>query len=163
PGQGPTPETVFNALRAFQHTDALRAAIELDLFRVIGEGAGDVAAIARRCKASERGIRILCDFPAIDGFLVKTGTTYTNSEVSALFLDSRSPASMAPTAGFLGLPVMREPFAHLAEIVRNGRTSLPGQGSVEPDNPVWVEFAHSMAPMMAPASALLAPIVLEKH
>jgi hypothetical protein len=161
PGPGPTPEAVFNTLRAFQHTDALRAAIELDLFRIVGEGAGEVGAIAKRCEASERGIRILCDFLTIDGFLVKTGATYRNSETSAHFLDSRSPTSLARTAGFLGLPIMREPFTHLADIVRNGRTTLPGQGSVEPDNPAWVAFAHSMAPMMAPASAQLAPVVLE--
>jgi len=38
---------------------------------------------------------------------------------------------------------------------------LPGQGSVEPENPLWVEFAHSMAPMMAPLAAPLGEIVLE--
>jgi 2-polyprenyl-3-methyl-5-hydroxy-6-metoxy-1,4-benzoquinol methylase len=49
----------------------------------------------------------------------------------------------------------------LADVVRNGQTTLPGEGSVEPDNPVWVEFAHSMAPMMAPMTAPLGGIVLE--
>ena len=56
---------------------------------------------------------------------------------------------MASIAKFLGNPAMMEPSFHLTEIVRNGRTSLPGEGSVEPDNPVWVQFAQSMAPMMA--------------
>lgn len=32
---------------------------------------------------------------------------------------------------------------------------------MEPDNPVWVEFAHSMAPMMAPMAAPLGSIVLD--
>ena len=57
------------------------------------------------------------------------------------------------------MPAMREPMDRLTEIVRTGRTVLPGQGSVEPDNPVWVEFAHSMAPMMAPFAAPLGQIV----
>jgi SAM-dependent methyltransferase len=56
---------------------------------------------------------------------------------------------------------MLEPYEHLADIVRTGRTVLPGEGSVEPENPVWVEFAHSMAPMMAPMAGPLASIVLE--
>ena len=56
---------------------------------------------------------------------------------------------------------MQEPMSHLAEIVRTGRTTLPGTGTVEPENPVWVEFAHSMAPMMAPATAPLGEIALE--
>jgi 2-polyprenyl-3-methyl-5-hydroxy-6-metoxy-1,4-benzoquinol methylase len=160
PGAAPTPELIFETLVAYQRTEALRAGIELDLFRAVGEGPGDVASIAKRCKASERGIRILCDYLTIGGLLVKSDGRYTNSEVSAVFLDPRSPASMAATAGFLGNPMLREPFQRLAEIVRTGRTILPGQGSVEPDNPAWVEFARSMAPMMAPAAMQLAPIVL---
>jgi ubiquinone/menaquinone biosynthesis C-methylase UbiE len=38
---------------------------------------------------------------------------------------------------------------------------LPGDGSVEPENPIWVEFAESMAPMMAPMAGPLGAIVLE--
>ena len=56
---------------------------------------------------------------------------------------------------------MREAYDHLAEIVRTGRTVLPGEGSVEPDNPVWVQFAETMAPMMAPLAAPLGALVLE--
>jgi cyclopropane fatty-acyl-phospholipid synthase-like methyltransferase len=56
---------------------------------------------------------------------------------------------------------VQEPFDRLAEIVRQGRTVLPGEGSVEPENPAWVEFAHSMAPMMAPMAAPLGAIVLQ--
>jgi 2-polyprenyl-3-methyl-5-hydroxy-6-metoxy-1,4-benzoquinol methylase len=68
---------------------------------------------------------------------------------------------VASTARFLGDPMIQEPFDRLAEIVRQGRTVLPGQGSVEPENPAWVEFAHSMAPMMAPMAAPLGWIVLD--
>ena len=151
---------VFETLFAYQRTAALRAAIELDLFRAIGEGPGDPASIARRCSASERGIRILCDFLTVVGLLSKNEAGYGNTETSALFLDPRSPASMAPTARFLGDPMVQEPFHHLAEIVRTGRTVLPGEGSVEPENPAWVTFAHSMAPMMAPMAGPLSSIVL---
>jgi 2-polyprenyl-3-methyl-5-hydroxy-6-metoxy-1,4-benzoquinol methylase len=52
-------------------------------------------------------------------------------------------------------------YTDLADIVRKGGTVLPGQGSVEPENPVWVEFAHSMAPMMGPVAVPLAALVLE--
>ena len=37
---------------------------------------------------------------------------------------------------------------------------LPGQGTVEPENPVWVDFAKSMVPLMGPALAPLADAVL---
>jgi 2-polyprenyl-3-methyl-5-hydroxy-6-metoxy-1,4-benzoquinol methylase len=78
-----------------------------------------------------------------------------------MFLDPKSPASLASTARFLGNPAMEEPFEHLAEIVRTGRTTMPGDASVEPENPIWVEFAHSMAPMMAAMTAPLGAIALE--
>jgi SAM-dependent methyltransferase len=158
---GPSPQLVFDTLFAYQRTEALRAAIELDLFRAIGEGAGETAAIARRCAASERGIRILCDFLTIGGFLSKSANAYTLTPTAATFLDPRSPACVASTARFLGNPMIRQPLEHLAEVVRRGHSILPGQGSVEPENPAWVEFAHSMAPMMAPMAAPLGTIALD--
>jgi ubiquinone/menaquinone biosynthesis C-methylase UbiE len=163
--QAPSPEAaspalVFDTLFAYQKTAALRAAIELDLFRAIGDGAGDAACLAQRCGASERGTRILCDFLVVQGFLTKHGSIYGHTPTSEQFLDPRSPACVASTARFLAAPAMQEPLNRLAEIVRTGRTVLPGDGTVEPDNPVWVEFAHSMAPMMAPVAAPLGQAVL---
>ena len=74
----PSPELIFETLVAYQRSAALRAAIELDLFRAIGEGPGDIASLARQCGASERGIRILCDYLTILGLLPRkmavTGT-----------------------------------------------------------------------------------------
>lgn len=156
----PTPALVFESLFAYQRTAALRAAIEVDLFRAVGEGAADAATIARRCSISERGSRILCDYLTILGLLKKVDGRYSHSETSALFLDPRSPACVASMARFMANPMLQEPFNHLAQIVRDGRTVLPGQGSVEPDNPAWVEFAHSMAPMMAMMAGPFASIVL---
>jgi 2-polyprenyl-3-methyl-5-hydroxy-6-metoxy-1,4-benzoquinol methylase len=156
-----TPGLVFEMLQAHQRTAALKAAIDLDVFRAVGEGPGDVASIARHCSASERGIRILCDFLTIYGVLAKEDGRYRHTPTSAAFLDPRSPSSLASIAQFLGNQAMREPFEHLAEIVRTGRTILPGDGSVEPENPIWVQFAETMAPMMAPMVGPLGAVVLE--
>jgi len=156
-----TPSIVFENLQAHQRTFALKAAIELDIFRAVGQGPGDVASIARHAKASERGIRILCDFLVINGLLLKEDGRYKHTPSSAAFLDPSSPSCLASIVGFLSLPAVREPFEHLADIVRSGRTTLPGEGTVEPENPVWVQFAQSMAPMMAPLAGPLGAIVLE--
>ncbi len=160
-GAALTPAIVFENLQAFQRTFALKAAIELDVFRAVGQGPGDVASIARHAKASERGIRILCDFLVINGLLQKVDDRYQHTPSSAAFLDPNSPHCLASIVGFLSLPAMRQPYEHLADIVRTGRTVLPGEGSVEPENPIWVEFAQSMAPMMAPMAGPLGVIVLE--
>jgi SAM-dependent methyltransferase len=156
-----TPGIVFENLQAFQRTAALRAAIDLDVFRAIGQGPGDVASIARHASASERGIRILCDFLVVSGLLEKDDDHYRHTPSSAAFLDPRSPTCLASIARFLALPEMRAPYEQLADIVRVGRTVLPGAGSVEPENPIWVEFAQSMGPMMAPMAGPLGAIVLD--
>ena len=165
PATGPhppvTPLLIFDMLQAHQRTAALNAAIELDLFTAVGDGPGDVASIARHCSASERGIRILCDFLTINGVLLKRENgSYRHTPTSAAFLDPRSPSCVASIARFLGNPGNQEPFKNLVEIVRTGHTTLPGDGSVEPENPVWVQFAESMAPMMAPMTGPLAGVVL---
>jgi 2-polyprenyl-3-methyl-5-hydroxy-6-metoxy-1,4-benzoquinol methylase len=160
PAEAPNPELVFGTLLAYQRSAALRAAIELDVFRAIGEGCDDVRSIAKRCSASERGIRILCDYLTVIELLRKEDGRYHHSPTSAVFLDPKSPACIATTARFLGRPDMYEPFLHLTDIVRNGRTTLEGAGSVEPENPVWVNFAHNMAPMMALMAAPLGELAL---
>jgi SAM-dependent methyltransferase len=156
-----TPVLVFENVQAFQRTFALKAAIELDIFRAVGEGPGDVASIARHAKSSERGTRILCDFLVVAGLLEKVDSRYRHTPTSAAFLDPASPSCIASIVKFLTLPDVRHSYEHLADVVRNGRTALPGQGTVEPENPVWVEFAQSMAPMMAPMAGPLGSIVLE--
>ena len=155
------PGLVFDMLNAYQRTAALKAAIDLDLFRAVGEGPGDVASMARHCAASERGIRILCDFLTVHGVLLKEDGRYRLTPSSAAFLDPRSSSSLASIAQFLGNPAMREPYDRLAEVVRTGHTVLPGDGTVEPENPVWVQFAETMAPMMAPMAGPLGKVVLQ--
>src|ERR1700756_3217243 len=99
---GPSLDLVYNTLNAYQRSAALHSAIELDLFRAVGETAGDVPSLARFCSASERGIRILCDYMSILGLLIKSDGRYRHSPTSAVFLDPHSPASIASTARFMG-------------------------------------------------------------
>lgn len=168
PATGPlapvNPTMIFEMLQAHQRTAALKTAIDLDLFTAVGDGPGDVASIARHCSASERGIRILCDFLTIHGILLKRENGfYRHTPTSAAFLDPRSPSCLASIAQFLGNSAIQEPFKNLTEIVRAGHTTLPGDGSVEPENPIWVQFAESMAPMMAPLAGPLSAVVLSGH
>lgn len=160
-GAAPSPAIVFDTLLGYQRSAALCAAIELGLFGAIGEGLHDVASLARRCSASERGTRILCDYLTVIGLLVKENGLYRHTATSAVFLDPASPACMASASRFLCNPKLADPFSRLADIVREGRTVMPGAGTVEPENPEWVEFANSMAPMMAPMAGPLSALVLK--
>lgn len=155
----PSPELFFQTINAYQQTAALKAAIELDLFTAVGEGANTPPEMARRCKVAERGARILCDYLVTLGFLSKTGHRYGLSAESAAFLDRRSPACLASTVTFLGSPMLTDGFKDLAGAVRKGGTLLGERGTLEPNHPIWVEFARSMAPLMALPAQLIARLV----
>ena len=131
----PSPTLVYQTLNAYQNTAALRAAIDLDIFTAIGEGVDTSAALATRCKAAERGVRILCDYLTILGFLTKQDHRYALTPDSAKFLDRRSPDCVASTAGFLTLPGVVTAFMSLADAIRAGRPALEGDGSISPENP----------------------------
>ena len=55
----PSPARIFDAFTAYQRTAAMKAAVALDLFAAVAQGAGTPAELARRCQASERGVRSL--------------------------------------------------------------------------------------------------------
>lgn len=157
------PGLVFEMVQAVQKTAAIKAAIDLDIFTPIGQGLGDVPSIAKHANASERGIRILCDFMVINGVLAKQDGHYKHTPSSAMFLDPASPACMGSVAQFLCRAEVLDGLTGLADIVRMGRTHLPGEGTVEPENPIWVDFAEKMAPMMGPMAGPLGAVVLEGH
>jgi 2-polyprenyl-3-methyl-5-hydroxy-6-metoxy-1,4-benzoquinol methylase len=154
----PSPELIFDTLNAYTRTASLRGAIELDLFTVIAEGNVTVPAIAARIQASEKGTRVLCDHLTIIGFLTKQGAEYGLTQDSFIFLNRHSPAYLGTISHFLGNPGLTQRFHGLADIVRKGGT-LDGEGTVEPNNPIWVDFAHSMAPFMALPARLIAELV----
>jgi ubiquinone/menaquinone biosynthesis C-methylase UbiE len=153
----PSPELIFDTLNAYQRTAALRGAIELDLFTSIGEGTGAAAELATKLQVSERGVRILCDYLVVIGFLTKQGLRYGLTPDSAMFLNRRSPACLASAVTFLNSPALVDDFRDIAAIVRKG--GALSAGTVAPEHPVWVEFARAMAPMMAMPAEFIADLV----
>jgi 2-polyprenyl-3-methyl-5-hydroxy-6-metoxy-1,4-benzoquinol methylase len=156
PAQGPSPALFFETISGFERTEALRAALELDLFTMIGKGNRTTAQIADVCRASPRGVRILADYLTILGFLLKDGENYLLTHDSEVFLTRTSPAYLGGVVEFLLTPQIATCFRHLTEAVRKGGTATSEEGTVSHDNPVWVAFARAMAPMMKLASQLLA-------
>lgn len=154
-----TPQLFFQTANAYQQSQALKAAIELDLFTAIAEGKDTAQVLAQRCGAAERGVRILADYLTIHGFLVKEANRYTLTPDSAVFLDRNSPAYMGSLLGFLHAPKFTEAFQNLTEAVRKGGTVAGESGTVAPEHPLWVEFAKSMIPMMAKPAEEIALLV----
>lgn len=156
--QQPSPQLFFQTINAYQRTEALKAAIELELFTAIGEGNTSSSQLAKRCETSERGMRILCDYLCIIGFLGKDGTNYSLTQDSAVFLDQRSPAYLGGATEFISTKKLTDHFKNFADLVRKGGSLDEDGGTVAPDNPIWVKFARGMAPMMAMPSQLLAKL-----
>jgi SAM-dependent methyltransferase len=154
----PNPLLIFDALNSFQRATALKAAIELEVFTHIGAGVTGAAELARRAQASEKGMRILCDFMTIQGFLTKQDGAYGLTPDSAVFLDKKSPAYMGSTAFFLVHPYQVANYLDTTAAVRKGGT-VHDEGNMGPEASIWVEFAKSMAPMSALGAAALAQIV----
>src|SRR5437870_13852012 len=97
----PSPALLFDTFNAYQRTQAVKTGIELKLFTAIGEGKKTVKEIANRCRASERGIRILCDFLTIIVFVREQNGGYDLRLDSATFLDERLPAYMGRVRVFI--------------------------------------------------------------
>lgn len=155
----PNPALVFETLNAYQRTGALKAAIELRLFTMIGKNGRDVAELAGDCQADVRGLRILCDYLTVLGFLQKSDSSYRLTPTSAVFLDENSPAYMGCVAKFVASADIMDAHRDVAGAVRRGGTLLPEGGSTKVDYEPWVEFARSMAPMMKPAAIFIGDLV----
>jgi hypothetical protein len=87
-----SPQLSFETITAFQQTD----------------------------RASERGIRSLCNTLVVLGFLKKGTPCYSLTQDSAMFLDQRSPAYLGGAIKFLLAPPAVESFQDLAAAVRKG-------------------------------------------
>src|SRR5436189_242181 len=89
-GAPPSPQLFFETANAFQRSEALKTAIELELFTAIAEGKQTAEDIGARCKASARGTRILCDFLVVHGLLTKHANRYALTLCSGLQYLQRS-------------------------------------------------------------------------
>lgn len=155
----PSPQLFFAAVSSYQLTSVIKAALELEIFTAVAEGNTTAGTIAARCQTSERGTRILCDTLVINGFLTKQAGQYGLTQDSAFFLDKRSPAYLGGAVEFLLDPMMVAGMSDIAGAVRKGGTTISDEGTVSPENPVWVKFARAMMPMMMPAAMGMAQLV----
>src|SRR5436309_9272732 len=125
----PSPFLFFEAVNAFQRTAVLKGAIDLGVFTVIAEGAATASEIGRRCEASPRGVRILCDYLVVMEFLTKQDDRYGLTPDSATFLDRRSPAYVGGAVEFLLSDPILTAYRDVAALVRKGGTTLPHEGT----------------------------------
>src|SRR5436309_15989438 len=110
----PSPELFFETAFAHQRTAALKAAVDLDVFTAIQNGARTAKRIADLRGASERGIRRLCNYLTRAGFLAKTDDTYQLTAASAVSLSKHSRSYLRVTLQFLCTLELLKKFSLLA-------------------------------------------------
>ena len=149
----------FDTVNAYQRTAAIKAAIELELFTVIGHGKATDQQLAQECAASERGMRVLCDYLIVIGFLTKQEHHYSLTPVSAMLLDRHSPAYLGSSIDYFLSPTITDAFKDVAAVVRKGGTVMSDEGVMTPNHPVWVKFANAMSPIGRQLAQLLVKLV----
>ena len=155
----PSPEIFLNAVMAYRDSAAVKGALELDVFSAIARGVNTAEALAGHCRADKRGMRILCDYLCVMGMLEKSGTEYSLTADSAVFLDRNSPAYMGDVANFLLDPFFIRDIGDVAGAVRKGGVVTSAAGSDVPGHPMWVTFARSMTGLNRMPAALLADMI----
>lgn len=151
----PSLALLWNSLTGYQHAAALKAAVELNVFGQIAAGSTTVDALASKCGAAPRGLRALLNHLVMGGFLAREGERYTLSPTAEAFLVPGTMSYIGGAATFLASPMIVEGFTHLTEAVRRGGTAVSADGTLAPDHPVWVEFAHAMSGLAGMTAVLL--------
>lgn len=154
----PDPAAIFEAAQSYQRSFLVKAGVDLDLFTEIAKGNDTTPEIAKACKGSERGVRILCDSLTVLGLLEKKGGRYSLMPDTAFFLDSRSPAYLGKAFEFILHPTHLENVRRLAQVVRAGQSAAP-HDSLAPEDPIWIDFARGMAPLMVPAAQAITQLL----
>ena len=155
-------DPVFDIAVAYQRTAALVAAVKLDIFSIIGAETMSADQLANRTGCALRGMRILCDYLSVIGFLKKQNLEYSLTHVSRVFLDSSSSFAKGKIVDFVATPEIVDLFLHdPVSYVRKG-------GSVDstylsPDHPVWARFAQAMVPFAATNAKRIAAHVAAFH
>jgi 2-polyprenyl-3-methyl-5-hydroxy-6-metoxy-1,4-benzoquinol methylase len=155
----PNPQLVWEALTAYQRSAAVKAGVDLGVFNALGDGPRSAGDLASQAGVAERGMRILCDCLTVYGLITKTDGRYCHTPSSAVFLDSRSPASLAPTVPFVLNDKTMQGARLLTETIRQNRSALaaPLAGTEAHE---WVIYARTMQPMMAAAAEFMAGVIL---
>jgi 2-polyprenyl-3-methyl-5-hydroxy-6-metoxy-1,4-benzoquinol methylase len=151
--------TLFETFTAYQRTEVLRAGIELGVFTAIATQAATADDLAARCRTAPRGMRILCDTLAALGFLTKSDGRYSLVAELQPFLDQSSPLYVGTVVNFVGSDTIMASFRDFTNAVRRGGTTVPDEGTLAPEHPIWVEFARSMAPLAAMTGQLIATLL----
>lgn len=134
-----TFEEFRDAVSAYRLPRVLLAALELDLFTIVGDRSWTMPDLAKELKVSERGLSILCRNLAAVGVLQKKGDRYRNSRLGATALNADHRAYRG---SYLNL--IERHWGDWIRLLESVRSGLPIDHDV-PDSPDYRrEFTWAM-------------------
>jgi ubiquinone/menaquinone biosynthesis C-methylase UbiE len=161
PAPHPTPERIFQYAWGFGLSRTLSAAVELELFRHVAEGARTVPALARAAGATERGTRMLAEALVALGLLSRAGETLGLSPDAEAFLVRGKPSYLGDFVLFHAEGI-EEGWRSLAGVVRTGkpfqRVDVPAEGV-----PLWHRLVDALFPVGFPAARLVGEELARLH
>jgi SAM-dependent methyltransferase len=154
PAARPSPIHSFEEFRdavfTYRLPRVILTALELNLFTALDRKTLSIAALAKRLKASRRGLDILCRNLASVGLLLRHGDRYRNGPLAATQLNQRHPAHRH---GYLNL--IRDQWNDWSQLTRVVRRGRPVDHE-DPDDP---EYRRSFTWAMHHRSLEVAPRV----
>ena len=115
-----SPEAIMQLGIGFWGSKTLLSAIELDLFTELAKGPLDANALMKRLNLHPRSARDFFDALVALGMLRRTGTRYTNTPDTALFLDRAKPSYVGGMLEMANARLYRF-WGSLTEALRTGK------------------------------------------
>src|SRR5690242_19219678 len=115
-----TPEAIMQLGLGFWGSKTLLSAIELGLFTELAKGPLETKALTKRLNLHPRSARDFFDALVALGMLRRTGTRYTNTPDTALFLDRAKPSYIGGMLEMANARLYRF-WGSLTEALRTGK------------------------------------------
>src|SRR4051794_2282773 len=113
------PSPILDLIEAFRRSKTMFTAVSLGVFDHLGEGPLKLARLADAIGADRDALGRLLDTCVSLGLLSRTAYGYANSELSAKFLVSNSPETLAGYITYSDL-TLYSLWAHLGDAIREG-------------------------------------------
>ena len=117
---GPCPDHILQIGFAFWSSKTLLSAVEMGVFTELADGPQEFNKLSGRLGLHERSARDFLDTLVALGFLKRSGTTYSNTDETDLFLDKKKPSYLGGMLEMANARLYRF-WGGLTEALRTGR------------------------------------------
>ncbi len=148
-----TPERIMQFAWGYASTLCIEAAVRHGIFDLLDKGRLAAGEIARKTKASERGIKAILDVLVSLQLLRRKGNRFGLSSESAAFLVSSKPSFYGTFFRHISDQLLPT-WLHLTEVVRTGRPALKVNAAKQGAK-FFAEFVESIFPLSFPAATAL--------